>query len=100
MQDMAKTQLIIRGGAFGFAVQVKAGANNKLGIKSSTMILLSLFFWMLIHKVQGKKKKKNSNKIQSPSQTEINNASRRAALEVGVVCVCVCIYIYAILSDQ
>jgi hypothetical protein len=39
---------------------------------------------MLIHKVQGKKKK-NSNKIQSPSQTEINNASRRAALEVGVV---------------
>jgi hypothetical protein len=84
MQDMAKTQLIIRGGAFGFAVQVKAGANNKLGIKSSTMILLSLFFWMLIHKVQGKKKK-NSNKIQSPSQTEINNASRRAALEVGVV---------------
>jgi hypothetical protein len=81
---MAKTQLIIRGGAFGFAVQVKAGANNKLGIKSSTMILLSLFFWMLIHKVQGKKKK-NSNKIQSPSQTEINNASRRAALEVGVV---------------
>lgn len=85
MQDMAKTQLIIRGGAFGFAVQVKAGASNKLGIKSSTMILLSLFFWMLIHKVQGKKKKKNSNKIQSPSQTEINNASRRAALEVGVV---------------
>jgi hypothetical protein len=84
MQDMAKTQLIIRGGAFGFAVQVKAGASNKLGIKSSTMILLSLFFWMLIHKVQGKKKK-NSNKIQSPSQTEINNASRRAALEVGVV---------------
>jgi hypothetical protein len=84
MQDMAKTQLIIRGGAFGFAVQVKAGANNKLGIKSSTMILLSLFFWMLIHKVQGKKKK-NSNKIQSPSQTEINNSSRRAALEVGVV---------------
>jgi hypothetical protein len=57
MQDMAKTQLII-GGAFGFAVQVKAGAHNKLGIKSSTIILLSLFFWMLIHKVQGKKKKK------------------------------------------
>jgi len=62
MQDMAKTQLIIRGGAFGFAVQVKAGASNKLGIKSSTMILLSLFFWMLIHKVQGKKKKKKNNK--------------------------------------
>lgn len=41
---MAKTQLIIGGGAFGFAAQVKAGANNKIGIKSSTMISLSLSF--------------------------------------------------------
>jgi hypothetical protein len=99
MQDMAKTQLIIRGGAFGFAVQVKAGANNKLGIKSSTMILLSLFFWMLIHKVQGKKKKKTPTKYNLLLKQKLTMHLAGLPLKLEL-CVCVCVYIYAILSDQ
>jgi hypothetical protein len=98
MQDMAKTQLIIRGGAFGFAVQVKAGANNKLGIKSSTMILLSLFFWMLIHKVQGKKKKTPTKyNLLLKQKLTMHLAGLPLKLELYNY---IYIYIYAILSDQ
>jgi hypothetical protein len=99
MQDMAKTQLIIRGGAFGFAVQVKAGANNKLGIKSSTMILLSLFFWMLIHKVQGKKKTPTKYNLLLKQKLTMHLAGLPLKLELYNY-IYIYIYIYAILSDQ